>query len=98
MNAFIALVRKDLLLYFSNRRSVIMAIVAPILIAAFFGSLFGGGGDKPASIPVAITDLDRSELSTRIVAAMRADAALAITETGAADGAAQVKAGKQRAA
>ena len=98
MNAFIALVRKDLVLYFSNRRSVIMAIVAPILIAAFFGSLFGGGGDKPANIPVAITDLDQSELSTRIVAAMRADTALTITLTGADDGAAQVKAGKQRAA
>ena len=39
MNAFIALVRKDLVLYFSNRRSVIMSIAAPILIAAFFGSL-----------------------------------------------------------
>ena len=98
MNAFIALVRKDLVLYFSNRRSVIMAIVAPILIAAFFGSLFGGGGDKPANIPVAITDLDQSELSTRIVAAMRADTALTITEVSAADGAAQVKAGTQRAA
>src|SRR5438045_1305098 len=99
MNAFIALVRKDLLLYFSNRRSVLMAIVAPILIAAFFGSLFGGrGGDKPANIPVAITDLDRSELSARIVAALRADSALAVSETDAADGAAQVKAGQQRAA
>ena len=42
MNAFIALLRKDLVLYFSNRRSVIMSILAPILIAAFFGSLFGG--------------------------------------------------------
>ncbi len=98
MNAFIALVRKDLVLYFSNRRSVIMAIVAPILIAAFFGSLFGGGGDKPANIPVAITDLDKSELSTRIVAAMRADTTLTVTETSAEDGAAQVKAGTQRAA
>jgi ABC-2 type transport system permease protein len=98
MNAFIALVRKDLLLYFSNRRSVIMAIVAPILIAAFFGSLFGGNDSKPANIPVGVTDLDRSELSARIVAALRADTALAISETGEADGAAQVKAGKLRAA
>jgi ABC-2 type transport system permease protein len=98
MNAFIALVRKDLVLYFSNRRSVIMAIVAPILIAAFFGSLFGSKDSKPASIPVAVTDLDRSALSGRIVAALRADTALAITELTEAEGAAQVKAGKQRAA
>ena len=98
MNAFIALVRKDLVLYFSNRRSVIMAIVAPILIAAFFGSLFGGKDTKPANIPIAVTDLDRSALSANLIAALRADTALTVTEASAADGAAQVKAGTQRAA
>jgi ABC-2 type transport system permease protein len=98
MNAFIALVRKDLVLYFSNRRSVVMSIAAPILIAAFFGSLFGGSDTKPANVPVAITDLDRSELSAKIVAAMRADSALTISEASEADAVAQVKAGKLRAA
>ena len=98
MTAFIALVRKDLVLYFSNRRAVIMAIVAPILIAAFFGSLFGGSGGKPSSIPIGVTDLDQSELSTKVVAALRTESALAISETSAAEGAAQVKAGKLRAA
>jgi ABC-2 type transport system permease protein len=97
MNAFIVLVRKDLVLYFSNRRSVIMSIAAPILIAAFFGSLFGGSDNKPANIPVAITDLDHSELSAKIVAAMRADSALALSEASEADALAQVKAGTLRA-
>jgi len=76
---------------------VIMNIAAPILIAAFFGSLFGGGDTKPANIPVAITDLDRSELSARIVAALRGDSALTISEASEADALAQVKAGKLRA-
>ena len=98
MNAFIALVRKDLVLYFSNRRAVIMSIAAPILIAAFFGALFGNRDSKPANIPVAVTDLDRSALSARVVAALRSDSALTISEAGAEDGAAQVRAGKQRAA
>ncbi|MDE2094214.1 MAG: ABC-2 transporter permease [Burkholderiales bacterium] len=98
MNAFLALVRKDLVLYFSNRRSVTMAIAAPILIAAFFGSLFGGSDSRPANIPVAITDLDHSAVSAKIVAAMRADTALAVSQTTQAEGAAQVKAGKLRAA
>ena len=97
MNAFIALVRKDLVLYFSNRRSVIMSIAAPILIAAFFGSLFGGRDNKVANIPVAITDLDRSELSAKIVAALRADSALTLSVASEADALAQVKAGKLRA-
>ena len=98
MNAFIALVRKDLVLYFSNRRAVIMSIAAPILIAAFFGALFGNRDNKPANIPVAVTDLDRSALSASVVAALRSDSALTISEASAEDGAAQVRAGKQRAA
>jgi ABC-2 type transport system permease protein len=97
MNAFIALLRKDLVLYFSNRRSVIMSIAAPILIAAFFGSLFGGSDNKPANIPVAVTDLDHSELSAKIIEALRADSALTLSVASEADALAQVKAGKLRA-
>ena len=48
MTAFIALLRKDLVLHFSNRRAVIMSFFAPIFIAAFFGSLFGGSGGAPS--------------------------------------------------
>ena len=39
LNALRALVRKDLILYFSNRRSLMITLLAPILIAGFFGSL-----------------------------------------------------------
>ena len=98
MNAFIALVRKDLVLYFSNRRSVVMSIAAPILIAAFFGSLFGNSDSKPANIPIAVTDLDRSALSAKVVAALRSDSALTVGELGADEAQAQVKAGTLRAA
>ncbi len=98
MNAFLALVRKDLVLHFSNRRAVIMSILAPILIAAFFGSLFSTGGDKPSSIPIAISDLDRSPLTAKLVAALRADTSLKITELSESEAQAQVQAGKQRAA
>jgi ABC-2 type transport system permease protein len=98
MNAFLALVRKDLVLYFSNRRAVIMSIAAPILIAAFFGSLFGRMDSKPANIPIGITDLDRSDLSRRVVAALRADSALTVSELAEAEALAQVRAGQQRAA
>lgn len=98
MNAFFALVRKDLLLYFRNRRAVIMSIAAPILIAAFFGTLFNGSDHKPTHVPVAVADLDRSELSGRVVAALRGDRAFAITEVGADEAEALVRAGKHRAA
>jgi len=97
MNAFLALVRKDLVLYFSNRRSVIVSIVAPILIAAFFGSLFGGGDSAPANVPLGVTDLDQSPLSKQVVAAMKADPSLTLTELPGAEAGAQVKAGTLRA-
>ena len=98
MQALLALMRKDLVLYFSNRRAVLMSIVAPILIAAFFGSLFGGGNDKPANIAVGVTDLDRSALSARVVASLRSDSALSVREAPEADAIAQVRAGTLRAA
>jgi hypothetical protein len=42
MDALLALVRKDLVLYFSNKRALAITLAAPILIAAFFGSVMGG--------------------------------------------------------
>ena len=97
MNAFLALVRKDLVLHFSNRRAVIMSIAAPILIAAFFGFLFGDRDSKAARIPLAVIDQDRSELSARLVAALRADTALELRDASAQESLAELRAGKLRA-
>jgi ABC-2 type transport system permease protein len=47
---------------------------------------------------VVLTDLDQSELSARIVANLRGDSALRLSEASAAEARAQVRAGKQRAA
>ncbi len=98
MTAFIALLRKDLVLHFSNRRAVIMSFFAPIFIAAFFGSLFGGPGSKPSAVPVAVIDLDHSATSARVVAAMQADKTLIVSLPGAAEAASLVQSGKLRAA
>jgi ABC-2 type transport system permease protein len=78
--AFRALVRKDLILYFSNRRALIMSIAAPIVIAAFFGSIFGSSNDKPTKIPIAFADRDASALSHAIAASIKADPAFEVTE------------------
>ncbi|OYU85394.1 MAG: ABC transporter, partial [Burkholderiales bacterium PBB5] len=77
LTAFRALVRKDLWLWATNRRSVILGVLAPVLIAAFFGYLFDSRrGDGPSRIPVALTDLDGSPLSRQVVAGLQADPAL----------------------
>jgi hypothetical protein len=46
MTAFFALVRKDLILFLHDRRALLMSLALPIIIASFFGFLFGGGGEK----------------------------------------------------
>ncbi len=101
MTAFLALLRKDLILHFSNRRAVIMSFFAPVFIAAFFGSLFGGsgtGGGARSAVAVAVVDLDHSAGSGRVLAALRADTTLALTEPGAEAAAGLVQAGQVRAA
>jgi ABC-2 type transport system permease protein len=98
MQAFWKLVRTDLKLYFSNRRALVMNLLAPIVIAAFFGMLFGNRKDDTrAAIPVAVSDLDHSTISGKIVAALAADKNLAVQNLDEAAATAQVRAGKLQA-
>jgi len=96
MQALLALVRAEIKLHFSNRRAVLFSIVAPILIAAFFGSLFGGSS-KMAGIAVGVVDLDGSALSQRVVAALQAEPSLKASVGTEPELLAQVRAGKLRA-
>ena len=90
MNAFLALVKKDLILYFSNKRALIITLAAPIAIAAFFGSLFGNSDSKPTRVPVAIVDQDKSSLSRQIILGMKEDSALNVLELDEAEALTQV--------
>jgi ABC-2 type transport system permease protein len=99
MNALLALIRKDLLLYFSSPRALVISVAAPIAIAAFFGAVFDSGtSKKPARIPIAIVDMDQSETSKKIVAGMKGDDSFAILELPESEALEQVKRGKVRAA
>src|SRR6185369_11453404 len=98
MDALIALIRKDLVLYFSNKRALAITLAAPILIAAFFGSVMGGTPKKPTRVPVAIVDQDGSAVSKAIVASMRADESFDLQEVAEPEAIARVREGKVRAA
>jgi ABC-2 type transport system permease protein len=76
--AFQALVRRDLRLFFMDKRAVTMSFAAPILIGSFFGYIFGGvsSDGPPSKIAVAVVNQDDSEVSRKVVAALGADAAL----------------------
>lgn len=85
----LAMVRKDLQLFFSDRRAMIMSFAVPIAIASFFGSIFSGpGSGEPAKIPVAIVDQDGGPVSRAILTSAQADRNLRVT-TPDADGARQ---------
>jgi len=77
LSAFLALARKDLQLFFRDRRALLVSIAAPIVIASFFGYLFGGSGSPEASrIPVLAADQDASDVSRELVRRLTADKAL----------------------
>jgi ABC-2 type transport system permease protein len=74
------MVRKDLLLFFGDRRSVILSFVVPIAIASFFGSIFSASdSNEPARIDVSIVDYDNSSISKGVVAGIRTDKNLKVS-------------------
>jgi len=98
LTALLALIRKDLVLYFSNRRALVMSIAAPIVIAAFFGAIFGSGGEKPTRVPIAVVDADGSALTKAVVASLKDDPTFEVKELAEADAVALAQKGKVRAA
>jgi len=82
-SAFFALVRRDLRLFFLDKRAMTMSFAAPILIASFFGYLFGGMSNRePAKIGLAVVDQDGSAISKRAIASLTADKALEVNPKG----------------
>jgi ABC-2 type transport system permease protein len=80
---FLALVRKDLLLFFSDRRAVIVAFAVPIAIGSFIGSITGGSGrnDERPRVSVALVDQDGSAVSAAVVSGAQGDKNLAVIVT-----------------
>jgi ABC-2 type transport system permease protein len=79
LTQLIALVRTDLRLHMTNRRALIVSVLVPIFIAAFFGYLFGGnnGADDNGKLQVVIVDHDQSAVSKEIIAQLGAEKMLA---------------------
>ena len=91
----LAMVRKDLQLFFADRRSVITAFAVPIAIASFFGSIFSGqtSGER-ARIDVAIVDQDGSAISQSILKGAEGDPNLRVSTPDAAAAREAVRAGR----
>jgi len=99
--AFTALVGKDLLLFLSDRRAVLLSFVVPLTLASIFTSIStdpggGGGGANGggrAAIPVLVADGDGGAVSRAAVEGLAGDGAAAVTETTAEAARAGVLAG-----
>ncbi len=81
--AFAALIAKDLKLFLSDRRAVILAFAMPVAIGSFFGMLFPGSRstETQSRIPVLVVDLDTSDISRAMTAALASDKNLSSEST-----------------
>jgi ABC-2 type transport system permease protein len=75
MIPFLALVRKDLKLFFNDRKAVVVGMLTPIVLASFFGYLFGGqgGNAETSKVPVLVIDQDGSDISRGLIAQLASD-------------------------
>jgi ABC-2 type transport system permease protein len=94
-----ALVRNDLRLYLTDRRALIVGVLVPILIAAFFGYVFGRNGNSDnGKIPIALVDQDHSEITRAIVADFSNDSLVATQTLDRSVAEDRVRAGKVQVA
>jgi len=98
--AFRALVRKDIALFLRDRRALVISVLTPILVAAFFGSLFApvAGGNSIARMKVGVADLDQSALTKAVIESLTQDASLDVQVLPEDQATELVRSGKLRAA
>jgi ABC-2 type transport system permease protein len=87
LTPLLAMIRKDLQLFFTDRRSVLLTFAVPIAIASFIGSITQSAGRNAerARITVGVADEDGSAISKAIVTAAKDDKNLEVTEMNAVD-------------
>ena len=100
MIPFLALVLKDLKLFFNNRKAVIVGLLVPIVLASFFGYLFGGqgGNAETSKVPLLVIDQDGSDISRGLIAQLAGDKNLDVKPSALEAARAAVRKGKATAA
>ena len=75
------LARKDLKLYFRDRTALLLSLLLPVCLATLFGvamgSVFGGGGNM-GRVKLLVEDLDRTDTSRTLVAALQGTKSLKV--------------------
>lgn len=96
MSALWNFVRKDLIVFKSDRGAAIMAVAMPVMLAVFLGSLFGnvGGSTEMKPVPIMVADEDRSDVSKRALEEMTGENHLKVTVVTAQEARDAVNSGK----
>lgn len=96
MNAFLALVRKDLRIFFGDPRAVIMAFAAPILIGSFFGYVFGGLGksEDRGKVKVLLVDERPGPITRHLLESLQKEPTLDVSASELSQVREQVKKGR----
>jgi ABC-2 type transport system permease protein len=97
LHAILALAGKDLRILSRNRATLFFALGWPILMALFFGYVFGGGGER-GRIPVAFADLDRTAESARLRSRLVEAGGIEVTDASPEEATRLVRQGKRSAA
>jgi ABC-2 type transport system permease protein len=100
MIPFLALVRKDLRLFFSDRKAVVVGLLVPIVLASFFGYLFGGqkGNAETSKVSVLVIDQDGSDISRSLITQLAGDKSLDVRPSTLEAARDEVRKGKATAA
>jgi ABC-2 type transport system permease protein len=88
VNAFYWILRKNLAVFFSDRRGALMVLVVPVVLALLMGTIFNPG-DGPSPIPLVVVDEDGGAGVAALIAHLAAEPSLKIepkTATEAHDG------------
>ena len=97
LRAILALAGKDLRILSRNRATLFFALGWPILMALFFGYVFGGGGER-GRIPVAFADLDRTAESAKLRSRLVEAGGIEVTDASSEEATRLVRQGKRSAA
>jgi len=91
------ILKKDLNLFFSDRKGVLLTFLLPIILITLFAFAFGGiggGSSKSKPIELLLTDIDQTKESKAIVAKLDTLASLQLVPTDLIKGEELVKKGK----
>ena len=92
---FLALIRKDLRVYLSDRRAVIVSFLVPVMLASIFSLISGGNGEGGGGkVAVLVVDEDRSDLSREVIEGLKGESLIAIEATDLDHAMSRVRAGK----